>query len=60
MENNSELISKIEELFSENLKLTGMLLKILDARTKGKALIPDDIYEYIVKHLNLEIQTKYF
>ena len=60
MENNSELISKIEELFSENLKLTGMLLKILDARTKGKALIPDDIYEYIAKHLNLEIQTRYF
>ncbi len=40
-------------IYRENQNLNGIILKILDARTRGQALIPNDIYESIVEHLNL-------
>lgn len=41
------------KIYRENQNLNVIILKILDARTRGQALIPNDIYESIVEHLNL-------
>jgi hypothetical protein len=42
----------MDMIYRENQNLNAIILKILDARTRGQALIPNDIYESIIEHLN--------
>jgi hypothetical protein len=53
MNDVEEVTEDYENKIKENKILKGIILKILDARTRGQALIPNDIYESIVEHLNL-------
>jgi hypothetical protein len=48
-----DIQTTLEKTFEENLKLKGIILRILDERNIGLALISEETYNDIVKHLYL-------